>query len=125
MFVLSLVKKHYRLQFYMVCISQVTLLLLLRSPPLTSLPILFPCCRLIIAHLSHPWLTELFAIKLLYLYVMPCSFQINTHTLILDKRRTSALASALFAFTCIALPFLSFVVTLMRHKLCPKVSFFS
>lgn len=25
MFVLSLVKKHYRLQFYMVCISQVTL----------------------------------------------------------------------------------------------------
>lgn len=33
MFVLSLVKKHYRLQFYMVCISQVTLSPTASYPP--------------------------------------------------------------------------------------------
>uniref|UniRef100_A0A3Q3J7T0 Phosphatidate cytidylyltransferase n=1 Tax=Monopterus albus TaxID=43700 RepID=A0A3Q3J7T0_MONAL len=39
MFVLSLVKKHYRLQFYMVCISQVTLSSYSSAPALTVTPI--------------------------------------------------------------------------------------
>lgn len=46
MFVLSLVKKHYRLQFYMVCISLVTLSSS-SSQPLTALSIILllfkPC----------------------------------------------------------------------------------